>query len=288
MEIQLICFLLMVSSHLVHALVRYSDVESWSYTDKILGPADWGDEYPLCKNGLWQSPIDIPFNTTSACLQPIQWMNLDHPRPQTTFQNAWRSIKPLLSDSSNPLTIRGGPLPIGEAYYFSLSTLRVGADGESGSQHSLRGRNYPGEWSMQFTNNPNITTTNWETAESIVILSFFIDISEYDNPNWDVIIRRLPSIMRAGSNATVDIPSVRSLLPQYQEWETDFFMYIGSVAVPPCIQPVTRVIYATPINLSSRQINAFRNVCDEFGSILVDNKRPLQTRKYIPILRSKA
>jgi len=287
MEILLIlCALFVLSPNFVHSLIPYSDVEGWSFNDNILGPSEWGNKYPLCKNGLWQSPIDIPFKTTEACLEPIQWTNLDYPR-QTTFQNAWRSVKPLFLDSSHPLTIQGGPLPMGTVYYFSLSTIRVGGDRESGSLHSLRGREYPGEWTIVFANGPNVTATSWETAESVAILSFFIDISEYDNPNWDVVIRKLPSIMRAGSNATVDLPSVRSLFPQYQDWETDYFMYIGSASVPPCIQPVTRVVYTTPINLSSRQINAFRNVCDEFGAVLVDNKRPLQTRKHISILRSK-
>jgi len=269
-----------------NTLVPYSFIQGWSYTDSILAPSEWGTRFPNCKNVWWQSPVDVPYDTTGACLDRIQWLNLDWPRPQTTLQNAWRNVKINFPDKSYPIVIKGGPLPKGEEYYLASVGFHVGATDESGSNHIIRGKQYPGEWTLLFTNNPNANETNWPQGDSIVVLSFLIEISSYDNLNWDSIVRALPALKRAGTNATVDLPSLRSLLPQYQDWESSYLFYIGSIAIPPCNEHATRVVYTTPINLSSRQVNAFRQACDEFGELIVNNQRPLQPGRHNQNLRA--
>jgi len=268
------------------ALVSFQKYEDWTYKTGDKGPPNWDEKYPSCGKVWWQSPVDIPWNTTSACMEPLQWTNIDVSRDRTTIQNAWRAVKLYFPEKEDPLIISGGPLPKGVAYYFAGTAFHIGSKDNRGSLHSVRGKAYPLEVSIHFTNDPSADETSFPYADSIVIVGFFIDVSEEDNPNWDTIIRSLPQILRAGSFTEFQLTSFRSLLPQYQTWEDKYFTYIGSIAAPPCSDRVIRIVYTTPINLSSRQLNAFRQSCDEDGTPIVNNTLGLQPTRNNQFLRS--
>jgi len=269
------------------SLVSYSMISDWTTKPGPKGPESWAEKYPMCgDNSLWQTPINIPLETTPVCLDPIQFTNLDCPQVNVTLQNAWRSAC-LFLDPEHKISISGGPLPRGVTYYLALLTLNVGSTNSGGSAHQIRGKAYPAELSLGFYDIPDANETNSDLANSMVVLTFLVEISPDDNPAWDSLVRSFPRIMRAGSSTTLNITSLHSLLPQYQDWTARYFTYVGSMKIPPCREHTIRVVYATTINLSSRQINAFRQACDEDGEPIVNNiRRPLKRSNHNQILRS--
>jgi len=267
-------------------LVSFQKYSDWTYKTGNNGPPSWVAKYPECGKAWWQSPVDIPWDTTAACMEPIKWTNIDTPRNHSTLQNAWRVVKLHFPENEDPLIISGGPLPKGVEYYFAGSAFHIGSKDNFGSIHHVKGKAYPGEISLYFTNDPLANETSFPWADSIVIVDFFLDVSEENNPNWDPLIRNFPKILRAGSFTEFQLASFRSLLPQYQTWENKYFLYIGSIAAPPCSDRVIRIVYTTPINLSSKQLNAFRQSCDEDGTPIVNNTIGLQPTRHNQFLRS--
>jgi len=287
MDLRLIISLLTCLFTYGYSLIHFSQYSGWTYKPGPKGPQSWASKWPMCgDNFLWQSPINIPLETTPAGIDQIQLTNLDSPQVNVTLQNAWRSAQVYL-DPQHKISIWGGSLPRGIRYYLSTISMNVGSTNANGSSHLVRGKAYPAEIVLAFTDLPEANETNTFLANSVAVISFLVDISPEDNPGWDSMIRSFPKIKRAGSWTNLDISSLRALLPQYQDWTTRYYAYVGSSQLPPCREHALRVLYSTPINLSSRQINAIRQICDEDGDRIVDNsRRPLRPLNHNQVLRS--
>jgi len=177
-------------------------------------------------------------------------------------------------------------LPSTHWYYFATLCLTIGKEDVEGSGDLIRGDAASGEVTLVFTIDPNLNETNFSNAPSIVELNFFIEVGPVNNPGWEPLIKSFPRIIRAGSSTQVDVESLDALLPQYQDWQTRYFTYIGSLHKPPCNEHVIQVTYTTPINLSHNQINALRQICDENGKRIIDNHREVQPWNHRQGLRS--
>jgi len=259
------------------SLIQWSQVSNWNWiVGDPKGPDNWRKIYPQCgSDWWWQSPVDIPLLTTSSCEAPLHWENRLWPQNNITLQNAWR-YGALLLDRNYPIVIGGGPLPPKIWYYFAALCIAIGKQDGEGSADLIRGDSASGEITLVFTIDPNLNETNFATAPAIVELNFFIEVGPVNNVGWEPLIKALPKIFRAGSHTQIDIESLDALLPQYQDWQTRYFTYIGSLAKPPCNEHAIQVTYTTPINLSINQVNALRQICDEKGNRIIDNHRPTQ------------
>jgi len=270
------------------SLVPFSPrVSEWTFKEGPKGPSTWAARFPGCSDSnLWQTPINIPFETTPACFDPLTFCNLNYPQINVTLQNAWRSGI-LFPDPSFEISVCGGPLPRNVKYYLHGIAFSVGSTNSNGSNHLIRGVAHAGEVVLIFNDVPEANLTSDSLANTRLTISFLIDISPYDNLGWDSVIRSFPRIKRAGSHTKLDIASVLALLPQYQDWTTRYYTYVGSSPAPPCREHLLKVIYTTPINLSSNQVNALRQICDEDGDRIVNNvRRPLRPLNSNQVLRS--
>jgi len=243
---------------------------NWSFNDS----ANWKNLYPECGWGQ-QSPIDIPRDTISACLDPLRIENLYWPQSNLLMQNDYRGAIILFDmESSYPLLVSGGPLPKNLWFHMRDLYFHVGADDRTGSEHTLQGVDYPMEIKADLTAYPGVDNVT-------AVLTFFVVVSAEDNQAWEPVIQGLSQIKRGGTSTTVSVASLAALLPPYSTWESKYYTYLGTWVTPPCQAKVVRVVYTTFIRLSDRQIHAFRLLQDENNRPITDNiRRPIPTLDY--------
>jgi len=259
-----------------------ANIPDWSWSDS----GTWNKSYAECGKGL-QSPIDIPANAISKCPdEGFGFKNLNSPRSNIVLLNSYRGAILQLDSPDFPLVVTGGPLPKGQTFYVHDLFFHVGSNSSSGSLHTLQGKSFPMEIRVDMSTNP-LGFQNSTYAD----LSFFVEVSadnERDNPNFEPIVQAVSNIKDGGSQTQVTIASLGSLLPQVPNWTSNHNSYVGSWVNPPCRANVTRVVFSTPIKLSERQIQAFRQIKDEKKQPIVDNvRRPTSTLDNRPVANCK-
>jgi len=254
-----------------------ASIPDWSWSDS----EKWGKSYPDCDTGN-QSPINIPAdNVIKQCPKDkLETQNLDAQRSNIVLLNSYRGAILQLGGTDTPVVVSGGPLVKGQQFYVHDLFFFVGSDSTTGSLHTLQGKSFPMEIRVDMTTNP----AGFKDATHSADLSFFVKVSERDNPAFEPIIQGLSHIKVGGSKAEVSIPSVASLLPPVSSWTSNYNSYVGSWVNPPCKHDVTRVIFGTTIELSERQIQAFRLLKDENGNPITNNiRRPLSPLNNRPV-----
>ncbi|XP_072022289.1 carbonic anhydrase 1-like [Amphiura filiformis] len=119
----------------------------WNYYGKV-GPSKWAELWPYCCAGNKQSPIDINPSTAEhlnvSDLTFHGFSSGDLPSPSALdFINNGHTVELKLLGN---FYIRGGPLDA--TYQTSKVNFHWGETDELGSEHSVLGRKYPGEWNI--------------------------------------------------------------------------------------------------------------------------------------------
>jgi len=250
--------------------IQLSDVEDWQWSGPH-GPSNWSAIYPDW--GLdHQSPLNVPFETTNSCVQPLQFIGLLDAQPYATLQNGYRSAV-LFTDPNYPVWVHGGGLPADHLYHICGIYFSVGANDSSGSSNQLFNIKYPLEVMIVLATQPLADENDDAETSALAVLSFVVTITYDENPAWRTIVAALDSVEEGGSETDVNIASIGSLLPQYADWTTNYLSYTGTLPWPTCAQGVTWIIYPTAIPLSRQQVAAFRRIKDENGRAIVDNHR---------------
>jgi len=232
---------------------------NWSYQN-----ADqWSLTYPDCGRK-YQEPQDIPYETIDACFQPLVWKNLEWPQNNRPIINTNRELLVNL-DLSYPILVAGGPLAAQTWYYGTRLSIKFGINDTVGSERTIRGRSYPVEIKLELSVERDAVLTDFANSEGRAVISWMAEVSPDTDLAWESLLTGVALVTRGGSTSTVSFPSVAALLPHYEDWEKAYFTYPGSWATPPCYPDVTRIVYSTPIPLSSAQLAVLRLVKNEYG-----------------------
>lgn len=249
----------------------------WGYT-QTNGPEHWAKCYPEAA-GAKQSPIDI---------QPVNIKTLN-----TNQKLCWKYVPENSKDVTNPgycwkvhvdgkgSELIGGPLD--GKYILEQFHCHWGENDDHGSEHTINGQKYSGELHLVHWNSTKYKsfTEAAKHSDGLCVLGVFLKPgSKHDE--LQKIVDKLKYIEFKGKTVDLSCPvDPAKLLPQNF---TGYYTYHGSLTTPPCSECVTWIVFKEPIEVSSDQLNAFRNLktyqkeescpCDEFKGFVKSNFRP--------------
>ncbi|KAJ8306081.1 hypothetical protein KUTeg_016626 [Tegillarca granosa] len=213
----------------------------WSYHGDT-GPTHWKDIAEDCAK-MKQSPInivtnDVKYDSTLAAFTLTNFAK----SASHTLKNNGHTVQVDVGDHTMEVT--GGSL--GGTYQVAQFHFHWGANGNSGSEHTINGKAYPLEVHI-------FSKTKQEI--NLHCLNFFHFFS--------------------GKNTT--IPSTSLLQFIYQTSMKRYYRYKGSLTTPPCYESVTWTVFEDTIKISSAQLAKFRMVYQDAGNTVIDmNYRPIQ------------
>jgi carbonic anhydrase len=213
----------------------------WSYRGK-LGPAEWAALDPqnkLCQSGRHQSPVAL--NESDAVYQSTADIFVHYGLSHTSATNNGHTIQvDPAQDAVNTVSFKGKIYKLAQFHFHTPS------------EHQLDGKDFPMELHL----------VNSASDGSLLVIGVFIREGQ-PNKALQSLFEHLPA-RNDGSHMPVAV-DIAGLLPSNR----DMLAYSGSLTTPPCTENVQWLVMSHPIDLSSAQISAFKQL---FG----DDHRPLQ------------
>lgn len=214
-----------------------ADSHPWSY-DTVTGPDLWGDleaRFRLCRTGQQQSPVNLNHSAKAAGGVLDSGAIAYRPAPLTAAQDTGLTLQV--------------DLPVGSQLYlddeaFTLRQFHF----HTPSEHTVADAAFPMELHL----------VHQSAAGTIVVLGVFL-VEGQENPSLASIWTALASGDRSGEVA------IDALLPG----DRRTVRYQGSLTTPPCSEGVRWVLFQTPVEVSRKQLDAFR-------SRFAPNARPIQ------------
>ncbi|XP_024946140.1 carbonic anhydrase 1 [Cephus cinctus] len=238
------------------------------------GPHTWKKTYPH-SGGSNQSPINITSRSAIVVQlsEPLKWsgyrtqpvfMTMANDGNSVSVCGFWpRGIQPC---------IQGGSLC--SAYDCHSMVFHWGPSDNEGSEHTIDYVRYPMEMQMvHLRRGVNENRTNiMDTRESILIISYFFEITNVDNPYLDHVITNLWRVTNPGTRVYIPPFPLEWIFPPF---EKNYYSYSGSLTQPPCSEVVIWIIQPETIAVSSSQVAQFRKICSTDGPMRL-NSRPVQ------------
>lgn len=219
--------------------VGASDPVHWGY-DGDVGPEYWGalsPEFATCAEGREQSPVDIP---ATAPVNPPQ-LRFDYRPSELNIVNNGHSIQ-INYEPGSTLEAAGA---VYELVQFHLHGL---------SEHTLNGAYTAMELHL----------VHKDAGGRIAVIAVMIEEGAH-NPAYEPILANMP----AEEGDPLTVPGTTANASQLLPVEQSYYRYNGSLTTPPCTEGVAWFVLATPVELSTTQIAAFRSLYDH-------NYRPVQ------------
>ncbi|XP_069813650.1 carbonic anhydrase-related protein [Dendropsophus ebraccatus] len=252
--------------------------QEWGYVEGV----EWGLLYPEA-NGQYQSPININSREAlydSSLLEVKLSPNYVVCRDCEVINDG--HVVQILLKSKSVLT--GGPLPRSHEYELYEVKFHWGRENQRGSEHTVNFKAFPMELHLIHWN--STLYRNIEEAlgqvHGIVIISLFVQIGK-EHIGLKVITDILEDIQYKGKSKTIPCFNPNTLLPD--PLLRDYWVYEGSLTMPPCSEGVTWILFRYPLTVSQSQMEDFRRLRmhikgadleDESDGILADNFRPTQ------------
>ncbi|CAF1133012.1 unnamed protein product [Adineta steineri] len=236
----LFIFLLLNYSIFQHV---HPSTQQWDYQRH--GPDTWPHLFDTCE-GEFQSPIDIriPNLIYDPHLHPLSFngYTTNSSLHQWNFTHNGKTIIAYPPPLAN-FSISGASLP--EIFYLIQFQFHWGYNVYQGSEHTFNGFKYPLE--VQFIHRGRF-------SNALAIVSILFELRQHDNPYIDNLLSIL--------NQTVDTSiSIEHQLDISRLFPTDssprFYLYNGSLTIPPCTEDVTWIILARKIPISANQLEIF-------------------------------
>jgi len=262
------------------------EVESpkWSYSGPT-GPNYWPKVYPEC-GGKSQSPINIqPYMTYQRPGIPIVAENYDRLYP-TILEKGKKNVDLGLEGHKQKPWIAGGYIPMGESYEFANLYFHWGSNNSVGSEHRFGGYEFPAEAHFVHFNRKYGNLTNAaDKPDGLLVLGFFLQIAKKSGPGMSVIADGIRSLDKTG-NSEVDLGklSIDAVLGHIPLVE--YFFYQGSLTTPPCTENVLWHVFSNTIQISQRDLDAFRDLKKADGKSFSDNNRPVLPLNGRKVLRN--
>jgi len=247
-------FCVLSSYAFVNSIIFASDIKfGYSCFENELPPLSWVEEFSDC-GGKSQSPIDVIVNNAkSKILPPI---NFNYDETDLEVENNGHTIQANVMSNAS-VTV--------DDKEFSLLQFHW----HTPSEHWMEGENFPMELHLVHQD---------ENGTFLVIGAFVVEGKNKDE--LDKIWTNLPEALNE-EEGTVDVSGfqLNNLIPTSGKAKT--LRYSGSFTTPPCTEGVNWVILANPIELSSKQIKAFKDMflkAPEFPSGVARPLQPLNRR----------
>ncbi|CAG2055304.1 unnamed protein product [Timema podura] len=277
----------------------YYKSDTLNHANTDVGPKHWAESYQTC-SGKYQSPIDIEEHLVSQVrLPPLNFQGFKSKSVSSTLTNnghtgLWaigclRLVQGVIltidwnaSDGGDQVVLQlntsdeailsGGPLK--GNYIFAQLHFHWGANDSIGSEDTINNHTFPLELHLVFFKQDYVSFNHaLDFKDGLTVLAVFFEVYGDDNDIYSEIVSHLPRVVNPGTNARLKRPvNLDSLLPSIRHL---YFTYEGSLTTPPCSEVVTWIDFKQPILLSARQVNAFRKLRSEEGT-LTQNFRPVQ------------
>ncbi|XP_009330384.1 PREDICTED: carbonic anhydrase-related protein [Pygoscelis adeliae] len=243
---------------------------------------EWGLIFPDA-NGEYQSPINL--NSREAKYDP----SLLEVRLSPNYVvcrdceviNDGHSIQIALKSKS---VLIGGPLPRGHEFELHDVRFHWGRENQRGSEHTVNFKAFPMELHLMHWNSTLYSSIDEAVGKKhgIAIIALFVQIGK-EHVGLKAVTEILQDIQYKGKSKTIPCFNPNSLLPD--PLLRDYWVYEGSLTIPPCSEGVTWILFRYPLTVSQVQIEEFRRLrthvkgaellegCD---GILGDNFRPTQ------------
>ncbi|XP_028659394.1 carbonic anhydrase-related protein isoform X1 [Erpetoichthys calabaricus] len=250
----------------------------WGYEEGV----EWGLLFPEA-NGEYQSPINL--NSREAKYDPSLLELRLSPNyvvcRDCEVINDGHTVRILLKSKS---VVTGGPLC--RDHEFELHEVRFhwGRENQRGSEHTVNFKAFPMELHLIHWNTKLFS--NIEEAlgkrNGILIIALFVQIGK-EHQGLKAVTEILQDIQYKGKTKLIPCFNPNTLLPD--PLLRDYWVYEGSLTMPPCSENVTWILYRYPLTISQMQIEEFRRLRSHIkgaelpeGSdgMLGDNFRPTQ------------
>uniref|UniRef100_A0A493T6C6 Carbonic anhydrase n=1 Tax=Anas platyrhynchos platyrhynchos TaxID=8840 RepID=A0A493T6C6_ANAPP len=178
----------------------------------------------------------------------------------------------------------GGPLPRGHEFELHDVRFHWGRENQRGSEHTVNFKAFPMELHLMHWNSTLYSSIDEAVGKKhgIAIIALFVQIGK-EHVGLKAVTEILQDIQYKGKSKTIPCFNPNSLLPD--PLLRDYWVYEGSLTIPPCSEGVTWILFRYPLTVSQVQIEEFRRLrthvkgaellegCD---GILGDNFRPTQ------------
>ncbi|CAF0900119.1 unnamed protein product [Didymodactylos carnosus] len=228
-------------------IVYGSTDTTWDYG--ALGPDMWAEAYPLCGNGMNQSPINIV--TSCTVYKQFQEFNFSVGYNEllnfSLTNNGHTIIAEYGNGSVSKLLVSGGNLDEG---MFELQNFHLhwGLNPRQGSEHTIDEKKYSGE--AHFVHLNHVTS-------QIAVLGFLVEgVEHLENSAWTKYID-VASALKTTGNTTMFTANLTSLMNNRSNSD-NFFRYNGSLTTPPCTEGIIWTVFKTPIQIRNSDLEMLR------------------------------
>jgi carbonic anhydrase len=214
----------------------------WGYHGHT-GPNDWGNldpDFALCKNGKFQSPINIPLtathqkNTLKISYQPATMMIMNDGPTTLTLGHTQTIINTGHSIQLN------FPTNTHETFTLNHASFRlVQFHMHSPSENKLNGKSYPLE----------IHFVHQGKNNDAAVIAVFAKIGK-ENPTIEKIISHLPKEQHTVEKIVSEHINPANLLPEKQH----YYQFAGSLTTPPCSEGIEWIVMEEPITVSMKEV----------------------------------
>ncbi|XP_016933266.3 carbonic anhydrase 1 [Drosophila suzukii] len=241
------------------------------------GPEHWGEDYARC-SGKHQSPINIDLvNAVEKKFPNLEFFNFNViPKAFQMSNNGHTVLVKMSFDEDTVPSVRGGPLaektPLG--YQFEQFHFHWGENDTIGSEDLINNRAYPAELHVVLRNleYPDFASALGQD-NGIAVMAFFFQIGVNSTGGYEGFTNLLSQIDRKGK--TVNMTNPLPLGEYISKHLESYFSYTGSLTTPPCSEEVTWIDFTAPIDITEKQLNAFRLLTAN-DDHLKNNFRPIQ------------
>ncbi|XP_062917862.1 carbonic anhydrase 13-like [Mobula hypostoma] len=227
---------------------------TWGYGPDN-GPSRWAEIFPVAKEGIRQSPIDIKNAETKydPSLKPLS-LNYD-PSGAKSLVNSGISVQVDFDDSKDQSVLSGGP--ISGKYRLRQFHLHWGACDERGSEHIIDGKPYSAELHLVHWNAEKYPSFEVAAKEpdGLAVIGVFVKVSD-ENPALQRVISSLETVKMKGSRIEFKDFNPSILLPS----SLSYWTYLGSLTTPPLYESVIWIVLKEPIPISKEQMAKFRTL----------------------------
>ncbi|XP_063723030.1 uncharacterized protein LOC134851061 isoform X2 [Symsagittifera roscoffensis] len=179
----------------------------------------------------------------------------------------------------------GGPLETGNEFQLIDIIFHWGKETDRGSEHTVNFKAYPME--VQLVHWNCTLYSSYEEAlgkpKGICICALFVQIGR-EHSTLKMIIDHIEEVQFRGRSKRITTAlSPASFLPDPAL--RDYWVYSGSLTIPPCHENVTWILYRYPLTISHSQLEEFRRLktftrgeapTAGYEGQMVDNFRPTQ------------
>ncbi|XP_017071607.1 carbonic anhydrase 2 [Drosophila eugracilis] len=241
------------------------------------GPEHWSEDFARC-SGKHQSPINIAeVNAVEKKFSKLEFFNFNVEPETLQMSNNGHTVLVKMTFGEDEIpTVRGGPLAEKTllGYQFEQFHFHWGENDTIGSEDRINNKAYPAELHVVLRNleYPDFASA-LDKDHGIAVMAFFFQVGDKTTGGYEGFTNLLAQIDRKGK--TVNMTDPLPLGEYISKYLESYFSYTGSLTTPPCSEEVTWIDFVTPIDITEKQLNAFR-LLTAHDDHLKNNFRPIQ------------